>query len=536
MRKNIIVLVESIMFAVFWVFGVEINKNGVVNFQDTLMYFKILGFAVIFFICITALYIFLEKLEEKQEENKIELDSNKKISLKKYIIIAVIFLICWTPVFLAVFPGYFCYDAEYQYIQASTNNFTTQHPILHTMLLGGIIHSVYLLTGSYNAGIATFTILQMIFASFVFSYAIYFMEKYNISKKIRMIGITYYCFFPVVHMFVLNSSKDTLYTLMMILYMTSLIDIYNNREEYFKKITYILKYSIIVILLCSFRNNGIYLVVGITLISVFLMKSKKFILVNICLIAIYMYIWAIITQLPNVKISSPAEMLSIPMQQMAYVYNFSNDITNEEKNKIESMFMHGEDTLKKYVPELSDPIKKYFRSADLFENFDFYIKLGLKHKSEYINAFLLNTIGYWYPNQIIDGYIKGNIECFKERKTCYFAASIEAPGIRRSFIPKLEKLYFEISSEGIIENIPIISLLFSIGANIWLIFIILFYSIYRRRNILILYLNVILITWFMMLLGPIVLVRYILIVFFSLPLNVVILFNNKKFNSKNKTT
>ena len=63
MRRNIIVLIESIMFAVFWVFGVEINKNGVVDFQDTLMYFKILGFIAIFFICITVLYIFLEKME-----------------------------------------------------------------------------------------------------------------------------------------------------------------------------------------------------------------------------------------------------------------------------------------------------------------------------------------------------------------------------------------------------------------------------------------------------------------------------------------
>lgn len=534
MRRNIIVLIESIMFAVFWVFGIEINKNGIVDFTNLFMYLKILGFTVIFFICITFLYNFLEKLEEKRDKNSCEISS--KISLKKYVIIAIVFLICWTPVFLAVFPGYFCYDAYYQYYQAATNKFTTQHPVLHTVLLGEVVHSIYLLTGSYNLGIAIYTILQAILASAIFSYTIFFMEKYSISKKFRMIGILYYCFFPVVHMFALNSSKDTLYTLMMILYMTSLIDIYNNKEEYFKKKN-ILKYSIIVILLCSFRNNGIYLVIGITLISVFLMKSKKFILVNICLILLYMYIWGIITELPNVKISSPAEMLSVPMQQMAYVYNFSNDITHEEKNKIESMFMHGEDTLKTYVPELSDPVKKYFRSADFFENFDFYIKLGLKHKSEYINAFFLNTVGYWFPNQIIDGYIKGNIGGFEGRKTCYFAASTENPGTRKSFIPKLEKLYFEISSEGIIENIPIISLLFSIGANIWFIFIILFYCIYKRKNVVILYLSVILITWTMMLLGPIVQVRYILIIFFSLPLNISMLINNKCYNSlKNKTT
>jgi hypothetical protein len=526
-RRNIIVLIESIMFAMFWIFGVEINQNGVVNFQDAIMYFKILGFTIIFFICITVLYIFLEKMEEKSE-NKLSEESSK-INLKKYIIIAIIFLICWTPVFFAVFPGYFCYDAYYQYYQVATNNFTTQHPILHTILLGGIVHSIYLLTGSYNLGIAIYTILQAILASTIFSYTIFFMEKYNVSKKLRMIGILYYCFFPVIHMFVLNSSKDTLYTLMMILYMLSLIDIFNNKEKYFKRKRNILKYALIVILLCFFRNNGIYVIIGITLMSIFLIKSEKIILINIFLISLYIYIWGIVTQLPNVNISSPAEMLSVPMQQMAYVYNYSDDITDEEKSKIEYMFMHGEEALKLYVPELSDPIKKYFRSADLFQNFNFYIKLGIKHKSEYINAFLLNTIGYWYPNQLVDGYIKANIEGFEERKTCYFAAITDNPGTRKSLFPKLEKIYFEISSEGTVENIPIISLLFSIGANIWLIFIILFYGIYKKKHVVVLYLSVIIITWFMMLLGPIVQVRYILIIFFLLPLNIAMLLNNKCF-------
>lgn len=523
MRKNIIVLVESIMFAVFWVFGVEINKNGVVNFQDTLMYFKILGFAVIFFICITALYIFLEKLEEKQEENKIELDSNKKISLKKYIIIAVIFLICWTPVFLAVFPGYFCYDAYDQYHQVQGGRITTQHTILHTILLGGIIHSVYLLTGSYNLGIAIYTILQAILASVVFSYTIFFMEKYTVSKKIRIIGILYYCFFPVIHMFVLNSSKDTIYTLIMILYITYLIDIYNSKEIFFNNKKNFLRYIVVMFLLCSFRNNGIYVIIGITILSVLILKSKKFIYINIILILIYLYIWSIITQIPNCSAGSPKEMLSVPMQQLAYVYNNSNTITNKEKKKIESMFK--ENVLNRYVPELADPIKKYFIYEKFFTNFKFYIELGMKHKEEYINSFLLNTIGYWHPNQIIDGYIKANINEFEDRKSCYFMAGIEKPGIRRSFFPQLEALYLKISSQGIEEKI----FLFSIGSNIWFIFIILGYAIYKKRKMIILPLMVILITWFMMLLGPIVLVRYILIVFFALPLSLSFLFNGYYF-------
>ena len=54
MRRNIIVLIESIMFAVFWVFGVEINKNGVVKdkkihlkvIEKVLLYANSVGFKI----------------------------------------------------------------------------------------------------------------------------------------------------------------------------------------------------------------------------------------------------------------------------------------------------------------------------------------------------------------------------------------------------------------------------------------------------------------------------------------------------------
>ncbi len=528
MRRNIIVLIESIMFAVFWVFGVEINKNGVVDFQDTLMYFKILGFIAIFFICITVLYIFLEKMEEKSE-NKLSEESSK-INLKKYIIIAIIFFICWTPVFLAVFPGYFCYDASDQYKEFSTNSFKTHHPIFHTIILGSIVHSVYLLTGSHNAGIATFTVLQMIFASFVFSYSIYFMEKYKISKKIRILGIIYYCFFPVIHMFVFSSTKDTLFTLIMLLLIMCLIDVFILKEEFFKKKLNYIKLFALTILLCFLRNNGFYIIIGLIVISLFLCSSKikfKFIITIAISSILFSYIFGIITLLPNVRLASPREMLSVPIQQMAYVYNYSYNITNEDKQKILTMFE--EDILYQYVPELSDPIKKYFIYDEFFLNFKFYINLGLKCKGEYINSFLLNTVGYWYPNQIINGYNKAKQGIYENKKTSFFFSETIMPGSRHSFFPQLEKIYYNLASQAVVENIPIISLLFSIGANMWLIFMILGYSVYKKNRAIVIAISMIIFTWGTMLLGPIVLVRYILILFFMFPLNIALLINNNRF-------
>ena len=85
------------------------------------------------------------------------------------------------------------------------------------------------------------------------------------------------------------------------------------------------------------------------------------------------------------------------------------------------------------------------------------------------------------------------------------------------------------ASQAVVENIPIISLLFSIGANMWLIFMILGYSVYKKNRAIVIAISMIIFTWGTMLLGPIVLVRYILILFFMFPLNIALLINNNRF-------
>ena len=72
----------------------------------------------------------------------------------------MIFLL-YIPVFLAVYPGFFVYDAQDELLQVMTRNFTTHHPLVHVLALGGMIQLVHKLTGSYNMGIACYTLFQM---------------------------------------------------------------------------------------------------------------------------------------------------------------------------------------------------------------------------------------------------------------------------------------------------------------------------------------------------------------------------------------
>ena len=54
-----------------------------------------------------------------------------------------------------------------------------------------------------------------------------------------------------------------------------------------------------------------------------------------------------------------------------------------------------------YNPELADPVKIHIKqiatSMDLNNYFFFWLKMGLKHPVEYIEAFIANTYAYYAP-------------------------------------------------------------------------------------------------------------------------------------------
>ena len=91
-------------------------------------------------------------------------------------------LLCYLPVFLAVYPGFFVYDAQDEYMQVVTRNFSTHHPLLHVLLLGGIIQLVYKLTDSYNLGIACYTVFQMTVMSFLFAWCVEKLKERGLGK------------------------------------------------------------------------------------------------------------------------------------------------------------------------------------------------------------------------------------------------------------------------------------------------------------------------------------------------------------------
>lgn len=142
-----------------------------------------------------------------------------------------------------------------------------------------------------------------------------------------------------------------------------------------------------------------------------------------------------------------------------------------------------------------------------------------------------NTLAFWYPDTIIDGYNKKVPEIYSE-ETSYFANDCEKPGEADSKIPWLKEVYNQISRYTTVQKIPVISMIFSPGAMIWLFFICIGYNLYKKRKELVIALSPIFFLWLTVLLGPMVLVRYVLILFFGLPIIATFLLNGNKIMEK----
>ncbi|MBR5116642.1 MAG: hypothetical protein IK096_06205, partial [Lachnospiraceae bacterium] len=66
-------------------------------------------------------------------------------------------------VLLGVYPGFFVYDAQDELMEVVTRTFTTHHPLAHVLTLGGVISAIHKVTGSWNAGIFGYLLLQILF-------------------------------------------------------------------------------------------------------------------------------------------------------------------------------------------------------------------------------------------------------------------------------------------------------------------------------------------------------------------------------------
>lgn len=224
----------SLVFALCMTFGRCLDRDGSVPFTHFGLWICVL--------LLTAGGTFLTRfvwnllLKEDVEREKKEAE----VTGKTFLLTSLILFLCYLPVFLAVYPGFFVYDAQDELMQVVTRSFSTHHPLAHVLMLGGIIQLVHKVSGSYNLGIACYTLFQMMVLSCIFAYGICHLRKEGMGKRKGILMTLYLGLFPTIVMFVLCSAKDGLFTGMLFLLVLMIRKLVKDPEGFFKEKKYVL--------------------------------------------------------------------------------------------------------------------------------------------------------------------------------------------------------------------------------------------------------------------------------------------------------
>ena len=526
MRGWKIAAVLSFLFTVAMLFGVRLENEGNVNFKDWKLWVSLPVLTCLFTILIRKFWNFLGGMEERKRRlaEHIKLPDTPVKAVKYADVLTFFFLLlCWLPVFLAVYPGFFVYDAQEEWVQVASRTFTTHHPLVHVLMLGGIICAVHKFTDSYNLGIACYMVVQMMIVSGGLTYLLCYMRKRRVNRVIRWLSLFYFAFFPVIVMFTLCSAKDTLFTVALLMLLLALLDMGSNTEEFLESRKQGLFFVLCAAAMMLLRKNGVYafMVMAAVLLIYHKKNLKKILILFAAAFLTYFLINVGLTAVLHAEGGENQEILTVPIQQLTRTYKFNPEAFEPEDVATLHEILP-EEALVLYNPKLSDPVKVYFQNqtfaADKSKYIGLWMRIGLKKPLSYINAWLANSYGFWYPDTVIDVYTGNTVFTFTYQDSSYFGYEVEEPGFRDSKIPWLDEAYRKLALEITQENIPIYSMLYSPGGIFWGIAFVFAYVLYRRKyHLVIPYLMVILV-WLTVLLGPTYLPRYVLIFWFGLPL------------------
>lgn len=374
------------VFSTFLVFGNSIKTNGTIEYLNPKTYLAIFFISFIISSILVELYRFIEHFEEKQEK---EITSFQLSTSKKQLLTFLIIAICWILVFLAVYPGYFCYDAYSQFLEYLTDSITDWHPAIHTLLLGKIITVIALATSSFNLGIAIYTILQMLIILACFMYCLSFLQKYQTSRIIRSFSLFYYALFPVVVMFAMCSTKDALFSAFLIVSIIVSLEALINKEKFLVSPKEQLKFILITFLAIIFRKNALYAYIPFLLLFSIAFHNLKIIKPMLVLFALYFIYSLCLYSVFQIDSPKNSEALSVPLQQIARVYNYHHeDLTEEE---LDTIYQYTSDEqLRHYLPECSDLIKSsvYLEDMGYGKFFSLWLQIGLRNPRNLSRFFL----------------------------------------------------------------------------------------------------------------------------------------------------
>lgn len=325
-----------------------------------------------------------------------------------FAIIAISTFIVWR----ALWPGIYTYDMASQNEQISSGNITAHWSLLYGYLFAGFLDLGHLIFHNYETGMAMAMIVQALFIIFVETKIIKFATERSKSLVVYLGGILLFSLVPFFTVISVSSAQDVLFAGLFALVVLELVGVVEDKKRIDKKYT-VIKLLFLNVAMCMLRNNGVYaLLVMFVFTAIFYKAPKKKLLYTIggAIVLSFLYSGPMLSVLGVKKTTAVQEIAGVPSQQIARAY-FAGKISDQEREEVQKFYdfsatdydTEGDFAQYPKYPLIADYTKSTLRTEavkdDLLQYIGLWMKLGLKNPDDYVEAFLLNSFGYWYPNK-----------------------------------------------------------------------------------------------------------------------------------------
>lgn len=439
--------------------------------------------------------------------------SEKTAYWRMWLFYGTVIFLCWLPVFLAYYPSVFAYDAEGQLYQVIAKDYSTHHPLLHTLFLGAFFKLGGAL-GSYQTGMAVHSVVQMLLMAMAFAGALVWLYEERTPRWIRLMLLLFYGLFPANSILALSTTKDVLFSALVLLCTIKLYRLVSSRSLRAAQAGAgdWAAFAGLACLTLLFRNNAVYaFAVSVPIIYIGLRK-KKWLLAAAAVLLLFGLSSFFLKAVTHAENGSPREMLSVPLQQMARVRVAAEEKIDPAMRQELEKYIPAEWVFAAYNPHLADPVKnRAVIHDDPVGLIKSWIRLGLCFPMIYVDAFLDNSLGMWYlwDTSHAEIYGIGTESGFGYLSTDNRTMPAGCEIVERSFLPGLRFFMERIVSDNAYQKLPFVRLLFAPALYWWLLWFYLAAAMYhgKKRETLP---AVILIAYYLtLLLSPTVIVRYL---------------------------
>ncbi len=536
-RLLVISMVIGILMGLMILLGIRYSTNELIYHTFGEFLIRLSGWSLCMFLMIWCLYVGFDLLSSTKLEfcEKTDSQSNcsRRIWLIKWLKWMLISWCIYLPVFLAVYPGIYSYDASEQILQFfGYHPLTTHHPLIHTAYLGLCMKFGGYFFHTYQAGMALYSLSQSLFMSSVFAFCLCRMEIRRVPKWFRLVSWAFWILNPYLTVFSFVTTKDVIFGAFFMLVFDGACQLVGEPEYFWKKMAVFFFADIL--LMTLFRNQGIYVFLFFSLFVCITLKKEEyhrgwFVKASLLVVLLWYILSSLLPTMIGIGKGDARELLCVPMQQIARAYDeMPEKLTAEEKEYIETLI--DETALNEYVRVNADPVKSGFHTevmkADIGKFIRIWAEIGMKMPDVYLDSFLMGNWGYWYPGDsqywiyyiIYDGaFLDGEFNILNIRRNSHFYALSEWLG--------------NVTRTPAFEQIPVLAIILNQAFPFWLMLFAAGMAIWRGKLKDLLPMTLVLGYWGTLLLGPVTSLRYALPLIYCVPLLVVCLMTGKEKTS-----